>query len=136
VRDSQARLNGQEHMPNQIRHFDIQCDDVERARKFYGAVFGWHIEPFGPPNYYLVFPDYPDRTISGDMRQRTEPLSGSGMRGFACTFGVADVKAIIAAVLANGGTVAVPEHRLEGIGNLAYFIDTEDNSFAAMQYDR
>ncbi len=31
-------------MANQIRHFDISCDDIERAKKFYEAVFGWRIE--------------------------------------------------------------------------------------------
>jgi len=121
-------------MPNQIRHFDIHCDDVERAKKFYEAVFGWRIEAWGPPNYYLVFPDFPDRTITGDLRERDEPLTGTGFRACPCTFGVSDLKATIAAVLANGGSIAVPEHRLEGIGELAYFNDTEGNRFAAMKY--
>jgi len=121
-------------MANQIRHFDISCDDIERAKKFYEAVFGWRIEAWGPPNYYLIFPDFPDRTITGDLRAREEPLSGAGLRAFACTFGVSDLDATIKAVRANGGSIAVPKHKLEGIGELAYFTDTEGNRFAAMKY--
>jgi predicted enzyme related to lactoylglutathione lyase len=28
-------------MTNQLAHFAIQADDIERARKFYAAVFAW-----------------------------------------------------------------------------------------------
>ncbi len=35
-------------MPN-IVHFEIPADDVERARKFYGELFGWKIEKFTGP---------------------------------------------------------------------------------------
>ena len=121
-------------MPNPLRHFAIGCDDVDRAKKFYEAVFGWRIEPWGPPNYYLIFPDYPDRTLNGDLRERTEPASKSGRGGFECTFTVEDLKPITDAVLANGGAVAEPEYRIEGVGNLMYFFDTEGNRFGVMKY--
>ncbi len=119
-----------------LRHFSIQCDDVDRAKRFYEAVFGWRIEPWGPPNYYQIYPEFPDRTVTGDLRERHEPLTGSGERGFECTFGVTDLAPIAAAVVASGGTIAMPEFRIEGVGNLIYFIDTEGNRVGAMKYDR
>ena len=40
------------------------------------------------------------------------------------------------AVIANGGRIATKMFRIEGVGNLAYFIDTEGNRFGAMKYDK
>ena len=36
-------------MPNNLASFAIHVDDVDRARRFYQAVFGWNFEPWGPP---------------------------------------------------------------------------------------
>jgi predicted enzyme related to lactoylglutathione lyase len=122
--------------PVTLCHFEIDCDDVERARRFYQAVFGWRIEPWGPPNYYLIFPEYPDRRVSGDLRERDEPLTGGGNRGFVATFSVPDLAAVVAAVEANGGSVETPEQRIEGVGNLLYFADSEGNRVGVMRIDR
>jgi predicted enzyme related to lactoylglutathione lyase len=29
---------------NHLAYFLIQCDDVEHAKRFYQAVFGWHMK--------------------------------------------------------------------------------------------
>jgi predicted enzyme related to lactoylglutathione lyase len=121
---------------NHLSYFLIQCDDVERAKRFYEAVFGWRIEPWGPPDYFLILPLYPDRSMTGGLYPRSEPLTGSGTRGFECSFSVADLGAIAAAVVANGGKIDTPEQRIEGVGNLIYFIDTEGNRVGAMKYDK
>jgi predicted enzyme related to lactoylglutathione lyase len=120
-------------VPNSLRHFSIECDDVERARVFYQGVFGWLIEPWGPPGFFQVFTEPTNRAITGDLREREGP-PGPGVRGFVCTFGVADLDATTARVLAHGGQVAVKRFRIEGVGDLAYFIDTEGNRFGAMKY--
>ena len=123
-------------MPANLSHFAIECDDVERAKRFYEAVFGWRIEPWGPPGFYQIFTGTAEQPGAlGALQGRREPLSGTGMRGFECTFSVASVKSVIAAVVANGGTVAMSEFRIEGVGNVAFFLDTEGNRFAAMHYD-
>jgi len=31
-------------MTNRVIHFEVQADDLERAKKFYQNVFGWKIE--------------------------------------------------------------------------------------------
>jgi len=121
---------------NHLSYFLIHCDDVERAKRFYAAVFGWHIEPWGPPDYYLIFPKWPDRSQTGGLYPRSEPLTGTGARGFECSFSVADLEPIMKAVVANGGTIDLPEYRIEGVGNVFYFIDTEGNRVGAMKYDK
>jgi predicted enzyme related to lactoylglutathione lyase len=123
-------------MPHPLAHFSIACEDVERAKRFYEAVFQWHIEPWGPPDYYLIFPDFPDRTVTGDLHQHAEAAApGAGHRGFECTIRVDDVGATAATVVANGGRIDMKEMRIEGVGNLIYFIDTEGNRVGAMKYD-
>jgi predicted enzyme related to lactoylglutathione lyase len=122
-------------MPNPLRHFSIGCENLERAQRFYEAVFGWRIEPWGPPGFLMIFPEFPDRTVTGDLHERREPLTAAAGRGFECTFGVKEIKPIADAIVANGGRIDAPEYRIEGVGNVLYFIDTEGNRVAAMKYD-
>ena len=41
-------------MTANLAAFAIHADDVERAVRFYEAVFGWRFEPWGPPGVYLI----------------------------------------------------------------------------------
>jgi predicted enzyme related to lactoylglutathione lyase len=125
-------------MPAKLRHFAIACDDVERAKAFYEVVFGWSIRPWGPPGFYQVFTGQNFVGAGGPagaLQERREPLTGTGMRGCECTFGVEDVDATIASVTANGGTILMEKFRLDGVGDLVFFADTEGNRIGAMQYD-
>ncbi len=96
----QHLLSGQRGMrrAQNVGHFAIECDDVERARAFYEAVFGWEIRPWGPPNYYHIVTGTPDHPgILGDLRERHHKLSGTGTSGYICTISVGDMKAVLAA---------------------------------------
>jgi hypothetical protein len=73
--------------------------------------------------------------MTGDIRERTNPI-GAGNVGFVCTVVVDDLQAIKDAVIANGGTIAVPEFRIDGVGNLFYFTDTEGHRVGVMRRDR
>jgi uncharacterized protein len=119
-------------MVNIVRHFEIEAADVDRAKRFYESVFGWKISPWGPPDYYLIDTGVP--AVTGDIRQ-----SGGTTRnaycGFVCTIGVENSKAVQEAVVLNGGKIVVPEYRIEGVGNLFYFTDTEGNRVGVMKYD-
>ena len=118
-------------MPNHINHFEIEADDVERAKRFYENVFGWKITPWGPPNYYLIDTG---GGIRGDIRERTHPL-GPGNAGFVCTVTVDDLQAIKEAVVTNGGKIVMPEMKIDGVGNLFYCTDTEGHRVGVMQMD-
>ena len=117
-----------------VRHFAIECDDVERAKAFYEAVFGWRIQPWGPPGYYLVFTGTAEQPgIMGDLRARREPLTGTGNRGYECTITVVSLAETMAAVQAQGGRIDGRPHLIEGVGELVYFQDTEGNRAGLMQ---
>ena len=69
-------------MANNIVHFDLAADDVERARRFYESVFGWRFEPFGPPDFYMIFTGSDeDPGIHGSVSKRQGPLLGGGRSG-------------------------------------------------------
>ncbi len=49
-----------------VCHFEIPADDVERAQKFYGELFGWKIEKFAGPAPMDILVDYDRRRNRGD----------------------------------------------------------------------
>ncbi|MEO6340503.1 MAG: VOC family protein [Caulobacteraceae bacterium] len=122
--------------PCNLVHFAIECDDVERAKGFYEAVFGWRIVPWGPPDYYQIITGTAEAPgVLGDLRTRREPLAGTGNRGFEATIAVPSLKDAMAAVEAAGGRLVTKPFRIEGVGDFAYFEDTEGNRCGMTQHD-
>jgi predicted enzyme related to lactoylglutathione lyase len=122
--------------PIEIKHFAINADDVSRARRFYERVFGWRFEAWGPPNFLQIFPGpATDSGIRGALQGRRELIDGQRTVGFECSFGVDDVDAVTAAVIANGGSIIIPKTLIPTVGYLIFFRDTEGNAVGAMQYD-
>ena len=123
-------------MTANLASFAIHADDVDRARAFYKAVFGWGFEPWGPPGFYLIHTgDEASPGVQGLLHQRHEPRSGKGLNGFEPTFSVADVDVISAAVEANGGKLTMAKSVIPTVGALIRFLDTEGNDVGAMRYD-
>ncbi|MBV9039815.1 MAG: VOC family protein [Acidimicrobiia bacterium] len=123
-------------MSHNVVHFAIHADDVERARRFYEAVFGWRFEAGGPPGFYNVLTGTDDQPgILGALHERDEPLAGGGTRGFTCTVAVDDLDDIRKRVVANGGTITYEQIEIPTVGTLTQFLDTEGNELAAMVYE-
>lgn len=123
-------------MPANLASFALHVDDVDRARVFYEAVFGWLFEPWGPPGFYLIHTgDDASPGIQGLMHARNEPRTGSGLNGVEPTFAVADIDAIVTAVEAHGGTITMPAATIPAVGTLLRFRDPEGNDIGAMRYD-
>ena len=115
-----------------LRHFAINADDVPRAKRFYEAAFGWTFTPWGPPGFYQT------RDSGGGhlgALQGRRDVGGQRMPGMELTFGVDDISAAVAAIEANGGRILMQPFRLEGVGELIFFQDSEGNIAGAMQYD-
>jgi uncharacterized protein len=123
-------------MPANLASFAIHVADVDRARAFYEAVFGWQFEPWGPPGFYLIHTGAEASPgIQGLMHKRQEPRSGTGLNGVEPTFSVRDVDAVAEAVEANGGRVTLTRSAIPTVGVLIRFLDPEDNDIGAMQYE-
>ena len=123
-------------MPNNLKHFAVHADDVNRARTFYENVLGWQFTPWGPPGFFLIKTGTEeDPGVQGALQGRREIVAGKPMFGFECTIGVASIDETIAAVEANGGRVVMPKFTIPTVGTLIFFEDTEGNVVGAMQYE-
>jgi uncharacterized protein len=122
-------------MPNNVKHFVVHADDVDRARKFYECVLGWQFTSWGPPNFYPIRTGTNDDPgVQGALQGRRDVVPGKAMFGYECSIGVDSVDATIAAVEANGGKIVMPKFYIPAVGTLIFFEDTEGNVVGAMQY--
>ena len=123
-------------------HFEIYVDDMERAKKFYGEVFGWTFEDYseyaGMPYFGAVTGDDQQMGINGALMQRKSapPELNQALNGFACTMGVEDYDSTEAKILNLGGKVALPKYALPGMAWQGYYMDTEGNIFGVHQPDQ
>jgi predicted enzyme related to lactoylglutathione lyase len=123
-------------MPNNLARFAVNADDVPRARRFYEQVFGWHFEPWGPPNFYLIETGKESvAPVGGLLQERRELVPAARMVGFECTIAVDNIDQTIRAIEANGGKIAMAKFHIPTVGTGVYFFDTEGNVVGAMQYE-
>ena len=119
-------------MPASLRHFAINADDVQRAKSFYEKVFGWIFNPWGPPDFYQV--RNAGSGLMGALQERRELQEGRRTNAFENSFAVDDIRATLAAAQANGGKILMQPYRIEGVGEVGYFEDTEGNICGVAQY--
>ena len=105
----------------EITHIEIPADDIERAKRFYGAVAGWDInETPGFPDYHM-FRTAPE--AGGGIGKRGESV-GTTVRIYITVDRLEDA---VAAAEGNGGSVLVPPEDVPGMGRYAAIIDSEGN---------
>ena len=115
-----------------VVHFEIPADDVERAKAFYGSVFGWDLQtmPVGEGEYTTV-----TTTPIDDTMRPTEPgaINGGLMRRSdrtpspVITIGVDDIDLSLKEVESAGGSTVTPKTPIPEMGAFAYFKDPEGN---------
>lgn len=126
---------------SRVVHFEIQADDIERAKAFYTAVFGWSFEDFGQmtgsPYWGITTGPEDQPGINGGLLQRPAPTPGpeQGTNGYVCTMGIDDYDTTEKRILDAGGQVALPKMALTGMAWQGYYIDTEGNTFGIHQPD-
>jgi len=131
-------------MNNRVVHFEIQADDIERAKNFYAKALGWEIKKWGGEGTDLgVGMEYwglitgPKETpgINGGLYKRHE--GSEPLHTFDCTIQVEDIDKAIAAIKANGGQIRPWEGKekweMPKLGWFSRAIDTEGNIFGLMQ---
>jgi predicted enzyme related to lactoylglutathione lyase len=111
-----------------IVHFEIATDNLSRAKKFYGDVFGWKFEKMGGPMEYEMIRTTnvkgEDATIGGGMMKRQQP-----QQGITNYIDVTSVDQYAAKIEKLGGKVKVPKSPVPGMGYFAICLDTENNTF-------
>ncbi|WP_440970319.1 VOC family protein [Peribacillus frigoritolerans] len=124
-----------------IVHFEIHVNDMERAKTFYGEVFGWSFQDWsdyaGMPYFGAVTGNENEHGIDGALMQRQSapPETHQALNAFACTIGVENYDLTEAKIIENGGKLTMPKFALPGMAWQGYYIDPEGNTFGIHQPD-
>lgn len=126
---------------SRVVHFEIQADDVDRAKAFYASVFGWSFEDWssaaGSQYWGITTGPQEQPGINGGLQPRPAPAPGPGQgtNAFVCTMVIDDYDATERVILDHGGTVALPKAAIPGMAWQGYYLDTEGNTFGIHQPD-
>src|SRR5213594_4898966 len=106
--------------------FEIPADNPERAKKFYGSLFGWKIEKFpGVTDYWHIDTGGGDDTPDGGLMARKHPE-----QPITSYINVSSVDESAAKVEKLGGKICKPKTAVPQMGFFAICQDTENNTFA------
>ncbi|HVN92146.1 MAG TPA: VOC family protein [Terracidiphilus sp.] len=110
---------------HKINYIEFAASDVSRAKQFYASVFGWTFEDWGPD--YVSF-DGANAGVHGGFRV-AKPEETSGIPAPLVVLYSKDLKATEAAIVAAGGSIAVPTFEFPG-GRRFHFSDGVGNALA------
>lgn len=93
--------------PNPVTWFEIHSADPDRAKSFYGSVFGWTFEESMPGYSTIQLGD--DAPIGGGIAHN----DGNYPNDATFLVQVPDVAAALASVAAHGGSVVADEQKTD-----------------------
>ena len=117
-----------------VRAFDIPVDDIQRAKRFYEKIFGWHIHPIpgSGGDFHAAHTCLLTRTMSHRyVEQSTGGLFKRGTHGLRETFLEVTVPSIdeyLKKIEAEGGQLVKPKGPILDIAFFAVVKDTEGNA--------
>ena len=112
--------------PASIVWFEIPADKPERAKEFYGKLFGWNINPFpNMPDYKHIDTGGSEASPDGGLMKRMHP--GHTITTYVL---VPSVTKHVTKVEKLGGRICKPKTAVPGMGFFAICQDTENNTFA------
>ena len=110
---------------HKINYIEFSASDVGKAKEFYGGVFGWKFQDYGPE--YASF-DHDSAGIDGGFRLGETGGQAGGCAPLVVLYS-ADLKATEDAVIAAGGAIVVPTFEFPG-GRRFHFSDGLGNVLA------
>lgn len=113
---------------------ELMTRDVDAARAFYSAVFGWEYDSMdmGPGGMYHVIRGGEHGGWGGLMAMPAE-MPDMVPDHWGVYFTVADTEATSGKVTSNGGHVVQPPMDIPGVGRMTTFHDPQSGSFATLQ---
>lgn len=106
-------------MHGQISWHELTTPNTDDAMTFYGGLFGWTFDSFGPPGAYWLIQNAGD-AVGGLMTKTPETLFPQGWLFYV---DVDDVDEAIAQATKFGGTSLVPPFDMPGVGRIAVIQD-------------
>ncbi len=114
-------------MPSKLTYLELPSMDVAASKQFYGTLFGWTFEDFGPD--YAAFHE---AGLEGGFNATVD--DGSKSRAPLAMVQTDQIGQMEAAVRAAGGTITKPTFAYPG-GRRFHFTDPSGNELAVMQPD-
>ena len=119
-----------------VVHFEIPADDVSRAQKFYGGVFGWKMDSMPKMEYTFLITTKVDKegtptepgAINGGMLKRQAPVKSP-----VITVNVDNIDATAKKVIKQGGKLVGKKSKVGDMGYAAYIKDSEGNIIGLWQ---
>jgi predicted enzyme related to lactoylglutathione lyase len=125
--EPRAAKKNNDSVPASIVWFEIPADNVERAKSFYGKLFGWKITPMpgAARPYWIIETGGADETPDGGMIERQHPE-----HRITNYVSVSDVAEAAAKVEMLGGKICMQKSAVPKMGYFVVCQDTENNTFA------
>jgi predicted enzyme related to lactoylglutathione lyase len=124
-------------MPNPHGSFiwyELLTKDPKAAKAFYDDVVGWNVDAEPAPggmDYRMIVAH--DGNVGGVMGLNADMLAGGAKPVWLGYFGVDDVDASVASIVAAGGQVHLPAFDIPGVGRLAMVTDPQGIPFYVMR---
>jgi uncharacterized protein len=113
--------------PGDWCHIDVSSGDPERARRFYGDVFGWQFEPI-PGAAYVGVKTSTNGIESGiGALDESMGLTPPRTKGVIPYILAPDMDATLEAIERAGGEIVVRTTDVMGYGDFAHFRDPDGN---------
>ena len=122
---------------HKVVHFEIPASDFNKAKDFYGKVFGWGMQAWG--DEYLM-------AMTTEVDKEQKPTEMGGINGGfykrkadfpaqypSLVIAVDDIGESMKKVTDGGGKVLGEPMEIPGIGTYVSFLDTEGNRVSMMQ---
>jgi len=114
--------------------YELLTKDPKAAKTFYDDVVGWNIDADAPPggmDYRMI--NAHDGQAGGVMGLNADMIAGGAQATWLGYFGVDDVDASVASIVADGGQVHLPAFDIPNIGRLAMVTDPQGIPFYVMR---
>lgn len=108
-------------MGNAVVHFEVIGTDTEQLNKFYGELFGWHVEHMPEMNYGAV-DTHAGTGINGGLG-----TSQDGAQFVTFYIEVDDIDAVLAKIEKAGGKTIQPKMEIPNVVTFAQFSDPAGN---------
>ena len=117
-------------MINSINWFEIPVNDFNRAKAFYGTLFGSDIMEMPHPELkYGILPCDMQKGVGGAIVQG-EGFEPSMTGPVIYLNGGDDLSGPLSRIEAAGGEILMPKTAIGGNGFMAHFVDSEGNKMA------
>lgn len=117
--------------------FELMTPDIEKAKKFYCELFGWHFQSMPMPEssgeYTVV--TMGGEGVAGLMAPPPEAPETANRPQWGVFITVDNVDSAVEEAVQLGGQVYVPPRDIPGVGRFAVLADPQGACFSVMSYE-